>query len=249
MNLAIDCPNYDPFAHFYNQYWGQKYCNQELPIFEQLLLSHLTPGSHLLELGCGTGQLAQNLQNKGYQVTGLDMSASMLEYAAQNSPDSKFILGDIRDFKYAPQFQGVFSTSALNHVMSLEELTKGFYNVYSCLLEKGWFVFDFNLEAHYKVHWHGYIDEGDVRDEYAWATYVSYNPEEKLGQIKVTIFQLLDEEWKRQDIAWNVRCYDQQEIQLALQSIGFKDIAVYDAEEDLGKTGAAGQCFFVCRKS
>ncbi len=248
MSLANSYPDYDPFAWFYNRYWGQKYCEEDLPIFEKLLLPHLAQESHLFELGCGTGHLAQELLIKGNQVTGLDKSAAMLSYARENAPGGKFILGDFRAFDFPPTFHGVLSTSVLNHVMSLEELVDVFQHVYRSMLVDGLFVFDLILEERYKRHWRGYIDEGDVRDEYAWATYVNYNPENRKGQIKVTIFQLVEENWRRSDITWLVKCYSTEEVRSALEKVGFTEVSIYDAERDLAKPGAAGQAFLVCRK-
>jgi hypothetical protein len=116
------------------------------------------------------------------------------------------------------------------------------------MLSGGLFVFDLILEERYKLHWRGCIDEGDVSDEYAWATYVSYNPEGREGQIKVTIFQLAEGNWQRSDVTWLVKSYSIAEVQSALEKVGFTEVSVYDAERDLAKPGVAGQAFLVCRK-
>jgi SAM-dependent methyltransferase len=42
------------------------------------------PGSRVLDLGCGTGELARALAAAGLQVTGCDMSPSMLMYATRD---------------------------------------------------------------------------------------------------------------------------------------------------------------------
>ncbi len=49
-------------------------------VLEELRLS---PGSHILDVGCGTGRHAVELARRGYQVTGVDISAGMLTEAAK----------------------------------------------------------------------------------------------------------------------------------------------------------------------
>lgn len=41
----------------------------------------LLPGSHILDVGCGTGRHAVELVQRGYRVTGIDLSQGMLEEA------------------------------------------------------------------------------------------------------------------------------------------------------------------------
>lgn len=47
------------------------------------LLAPLTAGARVLDLGCGTGWLAERLARRGWKVVGLDPSAAMLERAAR----------------------------------------------------------------------------------------------------------------------------------------------------------------------
>jgi ubiquinone/menaquinone biosynthesis C-methylase UbiE len=61
---------YDRFAWFYNRHWGDEFCRPVLDIFQFILFPHIKPGSRILDLCCGTGQLAAGLIEKGYRVTG-----------------------------------------------------------------------------------------------------------------------------------------------------------------------------------
>lgn len=46
----------------------------------------LPPGSLVLDLGCGTGDLCRDLQRRGYRPVGLDLSRGMLESARTDAP-------------------------------------------------------------------------------------------------------------------------------------------------------------------
>jgi SAM-dependent methyltransferase len=49
------------------------------------LSRYLTPGSSVLELGCGTGRLTRPLLDKGCRVTAVDNSAEMLHHVADEA--------------------------------------------------------------------------------------------------------------------------------------------------------------------
>jgi SAM-dependent methyltransferase len=241
--------DYDVFARIYNQEWGQELSELALKPLEKLLLNHLNKGTHIFDIGCGTGQLAQELLNRGYQVTGLDGSEAMLDYAQKNAPSAKFILGDARYFELPSIFDAIVSTSAaFNHILKLDELTGVFQNVHSALLPKGQFVFDMNLDERYQSNaWNGSV-QGNVTEEYAWAVKQSYSSEEKIGKIQTTTFQLLEGNWQRSDVVWLVRGYSKTEITSALENVGFTVVNVYDAEQDFAINGKAGNAYFVCHK-
>lgn len=60
------------------------------------LASSLPAGSRVLDLGCGTGvPTARQLTDAGLRVTGVDLSAGMLERARANVPAAEFIRADI----------------------------------------------------------------------------------------------------------------------------------------------------------
>ncbi|MFQ4145500.1 class I SAM-dependent DNA methyltransferase [Chlorogloeopsis sp. ULAP02] len=225
---------YDPWAKIYNDYWGLRYCQNILPAFEKLLQQYnIHQGANILDLCCGTGHIAQHLIEQGYQVTGLDISEAMLQYACENAPNAKLILDDARFFNLPPAFHAVICANAgLNEIINLEDLQEVFTKVYNSLFDHGIFLFGLNLENFYKS-WHGTISDGDVKDDFAWACCDSYNPEEKIGQFRITVFQLVEESWQRLDINNLVRGYSRTEVVTALGNVGFTDINIYDEEGNL----------------
>ncbi|MCA1993184.1 MAG: class I SAM-dependent methyltransferase [Coleofasciculus sp. S288] len=243
--------NYDPLARIYNHSWAPPYCKQFLTPLDQLLLQNLPKGAQILDLCCGTGQVAGQLLIEGYQVTGLDGSEAMLHYARENAPKGEFILGDARCFNLPSTFHAVISTNAsLNHVMSLEELQGVFRNVYTALRDKGMFLLSIFLEEHfYSDAWKGNLTGGEIKEEYAWAIQQSYNLEEKIGVFKVTIFQLLEGNWQRSDISYQYKAYSRTEVKSALEYAGFTEVSIYDAKGNLAEIDYEGDAIFVCHKT
>lgn len=58
----------------------------------------LTPGSNVLDLECGTGRHARHLACRGFDVTGIDLSAESLKRARAAGEDShlRFLRQDMR---------------------------------------------------------------------------------------------------------------------------------------------------------
>ncbi len=250
MSLTTHYSDYDIFARIYNEEWGQGLGEFALRPLEKLVLPHLSEGSKIFDIGCGTGQLAQELVIRGYEVTGLDGSEAMLDYARKNAPNAQFIVGDARFFEFTSSFDAIISTSAaLNHVINIDELIGVFHNVYEALLPNGHFLFDMNLDERYKSNlWNG-ATQGNITDEYAWAVRQSYAPEGKIGKIETTTFQLLNGSWQRSDVTWLVQGYSKFEVISALEKVGFTEVNIYDAEHDFAINGKAGNAYFICQKA
>ncbi|GAB4308467.1 MAG: hypothetical protein Kow0019_04980 [Methanobacteriaceae archaeon] len=62
----------------------------------------------ILDIGCGTGRHAIELSRRGYDVTGVDLSESMLDKARENADkkgvDVNFKLADARDLQFEDKF-------------------------------------------------------------------------------------------------------------------------------------------------
>jgi len=137
---------YDNFAWLYNQEFTI-FSENIFPLLKDIAQERLPDGARVLDLCCGTGQLARVLIENGYRVTGIDGSSKMLDFAKNNAPSAEFITDDARTFQLPPVYDAVFATfDSLNHIMNLEELKQTFNNVERCLIKGGIFIFDMKLE-------------------------------------------------------------------------------------------------------
>jgi|SRR5579859_5797937 len=148
---------YEPgFASAYNQYLA--------PDFAEAIGPHIVafyraqaPATHamdVLDVGCGTGQLARYFLDQGYRVTGLDLSANMLTHARKHTAAyladgrASFIEADASNFQLDRQFGLVVSTfDALNHLPDEDALRRCFGCVAATLVSGGFFLFDLNTRV------------------------------------------------------------------------------------------------------
>jgi SAM-dependent methyltransferase len=151
------------FARVYNQRWSD---------FSRHVAPHIqahyesTPlgkeNRHVLDVCCGTGQLAVHFLERGYSVIGLDLSDKMLYYARHNAApyvergQAQFVQGDAADFAIPERFGLAISTfDALNHLPDEDSLRRCFQCVRRVLLPGGTFVFDLNTRAGLLSSWNG----------------------------------------------------------------------------------------------
>ena len=141
------------FARVYNLRWAG-FARQVAPLILEYFeaSTFAAANKRVLDLCCGTGQLAEYFLEQGYRVVGIDLSEHMLRFARENalayivSGQAKFIEGDVTDFTLDEHFDLVVSTfDALNHLQSEQDLRKCFQCVFP--LSGGLFIFDLNTRV------------------------------------------------------------------------------------------------------
>src|SRR4051812_22781246 len=78
-----------------------------------LALCPITPGQHILDLGCGPGDLSAALAARGLKVTGIDRDPELLAAARTHAPDVHFEQQDLSDLRLpAAAFDGIWCSFA-----------------------------------------------------------------------------------------------------------------------------------------
>jgi trans-aconitate methyltransferase len=90
--------------------------------YSEDLIELLSPqkSEFILDLGCGTGQLTQQIATVGAEVMGIDYAPTMIEQAEKNYPNLKFTVADARNFEFSQLFDAIFSNAALHWVTEPE---------------------------------------------------------------------------------------------------------------------------------
>jgi SAM-dependent methyltransferase len=96
-------------------------------------------GERILDLGCGTGHLTDEIAAAGAEVVGADVSGAMLRTARENYPDRRFVRADARALAFEGAFDAVFSNAAL-HWIDRDEQDRTLESVATALKPGGRFV-------------------------------------------------------------------------------------------------------------
>jgi ubiquinone/menaquinone biosynthesis C-methylase UbiE len=112
---------------------------------------HVDKRSHLLDLGCGTGNYAGAFSHYAADVTGIDISAGMLRQARTKFPDIQFIQGDVTQLPFGSNtFDGAFTVQVLHHIKEKGKFLKETFRV----LKKGaYFAIDSCSHRQMRTFW------------------------------------------------------------------------------------------------
>ena len=224
----------DVFCKVYNafgwNYYPEAFGEQLLAWLEK---KGIRPAS-ALDLACGTGILCRILHDSGIETAGMDLSSGMIAIARENSPDIFYEVADMVTYRPGRQFDLVTCTGdALNHIPALSNVEQIFRNVYDCLRDGGYFIFDVLNENEVSDSEPFEMDFSDTVKVWFRITC----PREKAVQLQIRVYengQLQFEEIIRETV------HDPAEICRLLERSGFRVLQCADRllleEENHGST-------------
>jgi SAM-dependent methyltransferase len=81
------------------------------------IVAEVSAGTHVLDLCCGQGNVAEALSKAGLSVVGADFSPQMLAFARKRLPDVEFVEADAQDLPFDDgSFDAVICSFGLMHV-------------------------------------------------------------------------------------------------------------------------------------
>lgn len=139
-------PVYDDFtAHHNYELW----LGNLLPELRR----HGLRGHRLLDVGCGTGKSFLPMLERGWDVTGCDLSPSMLELARAKAGDAaRLSVADMRELPVFGGFDLVWALDdAVNYLLSGEEMRDALSGMRANLAPGGLLMFDLNTLRAYRT--------------------------------------------------------------------------------------------------
>ena len=138
--------SYNIFAQFYDRLTENADYQVRSSYISNFFSQYGRGKGTVLDLACGTGSVAKQLSDAGYNVIGIDLSEDMLTVASgKRIENAVFIKADMTDFLLPEKVDYcVCSLDSLNHLDSLSEWRNCFECVFDSLTKGGLFVFDVN---------------------------------------------------------------------------------------------------------
>ena len=120
---------------------------EEAELFLDNLINYLKPKPHsrMLDLGCGKGRHSVYLNEKGFEVTGIDLSDQSIEYCTQFENESlSFFVHDMRRLFRVNDFDYIFNLfTSFGYFETDNENLHAIRNACLALNKDGIFVIDF----------------------------------------------------------------------------------------------------------
>ncbi len=97
--------------------------------YGQELIQFLDPQEDecILDLGCGSGQLTNEISKSGARVIGIDSSNEMVSEAKNNYPNLQFFVKDATSFQFERPFDAIFSNAVLHWVKNSKSAILSMY--------------------------------------------------------------------------------------------------------------------------
>lgn len=188
----------------------------------------------VLDLGCGTGRMSLELARRGYDMTGVDCSAEMLDVArgaAENAGVSDRLLllcQDMRSFElYGTVDVTVSCLDSINHLTTSSDLAKCFSLVHNYLIPDGLFIFDVNGKSKFEnIYGNSTYAMEEGNTVCIWQNY--YDEKTHLCDFYITLFEEgEDGRYTRYDDEERERMYTLRTLRSQLERAGFEFIGAY----------------------
>ncbi len=219
---------------------------------EKLLKKAAISVETVVDLGCGTGTIACQLAQRGYQVIAMDPSEEMLTQAmdkamALDTPP-QFLQQSMEKLRLPFLVDGVISTvDAMNYVTAPKSLQETFRRIYKHLNPGGRLVFDVNTPEKFQaMDGQMYVDE--TEEAYCvWRTF--YSEKRKICTYLVDMFtQLPDGSYERTWEEHKERAYEQDQLLEMLSNAGFTTVSVFGDLTTQAPAPKEARIIFVCDK-
>ncbi|HIU94260.1 MAG TPA: class I SAM-dependent methyltransferase [Candidatus Aphodomorpha intestinavium] len=210
-------------------------------------------GAAVADAACGTGALTVRLAQRGYRMTGADLSADMLRVAQEKARRSglsiPFVQMDLRALRFhRPMDAIVCACDGVNYLTSRAALTAFFRAAHAALRPGGALLFD--VSTRYKL---AQVLGGNCFGEdlpactYLWRN--AYDPEQKLLEMRLNCFlPQPDGRYARFDEVHVQRAHSDRELKNALAGCGFAVERVYDGLTDAPAGARTERAQYVCRR-
>jgi trans-aconitate methyltransferase len=134
LKIQNDKDNWNATFYDENHSFVSNYGNNLIDLLE------IRKGEKILDLGCGTGDLANRLCAMSGNVIGVDKSRNMISQASMKYPEIKFAVRDVTNLGYTNEFDVVFSNATLHWVKQPKQALNC---IYQSLRPSGRFVAEF----------------------------------------------------------------------------------------------------------
>ena len=227
---------YTSFARVYDTFMDNVPYHDWANYLQDLLREYDIWDGLILDLGCGTGSMAEELAKRGYDMIGVDNADEMLEIAMEKRMESGYdilyLLQDMREFELYGTVRGIVSVcDSVNYITEEDDLLEVFRLVNNYLDPMGVFIFDFNTEYKYRE----ILGERTIAEEreecsFIWENY--YDEEDKINEYVLTLFLQEEEDedlYRKYQEQHFQRGYTLEEMKRLLQRAGLVFETAYDA--------------------
>jgi len=180
---------YDIYAPYYDSSLAFLDSFERYDLFE--MMGNVS-GKKVLDLGCGTGRMTENLKKFSADVTGCDISEKMLNIAQKKMKNVNFVHADVYSLPFEDNsFDMVIASFLIVHLKYLDD---AFSEVNRILRDDGEFLLT-NINQRKAPRLHAGSDEIVIKSFY-------HRPEDVIKSLENNFFTISKERFVNDDKIW-----------------------------------------------
>ncbi|MEC2076488.1 class I SAM-dependent DNA methyltransferase [Metabacillus fastidiosus] len=222
---------YKGFASIYDYLMDDAPYDLWQSYIEEIISTYRNSGKKILDIGCGTGEIAIRLAKQGFEVTGVDLSEEMLAVANAKAAENNvklFLLE--QDMRSLEGFEQAFDTAiiccdSLNYLETEEDIKRTFKAVSDHLVENGLLIFD--VHSLYKINHifaNATFTDQDEEVSYIWNSYLADEPNSI--EHDLTFFVKEGHLYERYDEVHYQRTFKEEQYVRWLEDANFKVVQI-----------------------
>lgn len=226
---------YSGFAQVYDEFMDNVPYAEWCDYLCKILREHGIEDGLVLDLGCGTGTLTEQLASAGYDMIGVDGAEDMLSIAmdkrAHSGHDILYLLQDMREFELYGTVRAIVSVcDSMNYLTDPADFAKVLRLAANYLDYGGLFLFDLNTPYKYEqlLADHTFAENRD-NCSFIWEN--DYDPKERINEYALTLFVRTAEDretYERFTETHYQRAYEPEEVIKMIKEAGLEPLACYD---------------------
>lgn len=246
--------SYEQFAYLYDELMQDAPYDQWVNFVLKSLQDHQIKGNNFLDLACGTGELSVRFAEKGFKVTGVDLSTDMLAVARAKAESHGVMIPlfeqDMAELEGLGSFDiiGIFCDS-LNYLLTEEKVLNTFLKASQCLNKDGILFFD--VHSIFKIN-ELFIDQTftlcDENIAYIWNSFPGEYPNSVEHELSFFVQDPADGKYNRIDEFHEERTFSTEQYSEWLEEAGFEILEISADFEEKKPQPDSERIFFMARK-
>lgn len=244
--------SYSYFAKYYDSLTQNINYKIRAKHFEKLIKKYGSPGNQLLDAGCGTGSLALEFANFGYNVIGVDLSPQMLSYAQSKAWEAEkeilFVMQNICKLNlYEPVDVVISAQDTINHLKNINDVEAAFKRIYDSLNAGGLFIFDVNT-----IYKHREVLKNNTfvieSDEVYCVWQNTLNEKNNKITIELDFFEEQNGKYQRYSEEFSENAYETIVLEEKLKATGFEVVGIFEGDTFKTPTPETERIVFAAKK-
>ncbi|ABN53076.1 MAG TPA: class I SAM-dependent methyltransferase [Hungateiclostridium thermocellum] len=205
--------------------------------------------SLIADLGCGTGSFCIEMDKRGYDMIGIDLSPDMLDCAKKKSEgrDILYLNQDMSNFElYGTVDAIVCLMDSINYLLYVKDVKRLVKLVKNYLNPGGLFIFDINTPYKFRNILKDNVFY-DISDEITYVWQNRFDSKKKICEFDITFFIKEGKYYKKYDEVHYERCYEIDELKKIIAWSGLTLVNLYHDMTFNKPLAKSERIFFVCK--